>query len=317
MTPTDLESQLAAYLAVRQAMGYAMRAERTLLADFVHFLIDRGNLCPIRAQAAVEWATRGADQRGASGTATRLTIARRFLSHLRASAPDTEVPDYGLVATPRRPTPFLFSDNHIERLLVAAQQAGPSDSLRPHTLSTLLGLLASTGLRVGEAVRLTVSDVQLSATPPRLLVRHTKFDKSRWVPLHDTTAAQLADYLAQRRKQAYDALSDAFFVSEKGTSLRTSSLGRWFGQVVLRLGLWPEKGKRWPSLRSFRHTFAVRRLRIWYEEGADVTTLLPHLSSYLGHVSPEETYWYLTATPELLSLASQRFCRYAVSEGEQ
>jgi integrase len=181
----------------------------------------------------------------------------------------------------------------------------------------LLGLLASTGLRVGEAVRLTVSDLQLSATPPRLLVRHTKFDKSRWVPLHPTTAARLDEYLGQRRKLAYDALSDSFFVSEKGTALRISSLGRWFGQVVVRVGLWPEKGKRWPSLRSFRHTFAVRRLRVWYEEGADLTTLLPHLSVYLGHVSPEETYWYLTATPELLSLAAQRFCRYAVPGGER
>jgi integrase/recombinase XerD len=287
MSPADLERQLAAYLAVRQAMGYAMRAERTLLADFVRFLIVRGNLSPIRAQTALEWATRGAEQRGTSGTATRLTIARRFLLHLRASDADTEVPDHGLVATSRRPTPFLFSDSHIERLLAAAQQARPRDSLRPHTLTTLLGLLASTGLRVGEAVRLTVSDVQLSATPPRLLVRHTKFDKSRWVPLHNTTAAQLADYLAQRRKLAYDALSDAFFVSEKGTSLRISSLGRWFGQLVLRLGVWPEKGKRWPSLRSFRHTFAVRRLRTWYEEGADLTTLLPHLSATWATSAPK------------------------------
>ena len=159
MSPVDLERQLAAYLAVRQALGYAMRAERTLLADFVRFLIDGGDLNPIRAQAAVDWATRRSEQRGTSGTATRLTMARRFLSHLRATHPDTEVPEYGLVATARRPTPFLFNDADIERLLAAAQQARPRDSLRPYTLSTLLGLLASTGLRVGEAVRLTVSDV--------------------------------------------------------------------------------------------------------------------------------------------------------------
>lgn len=317
MSPADLERQLAAYLAVRQAMGYAMRAERTLLADFVRFVIDRGALNPIRAQAALDWASCGSEQRGASGTATCLTIARRFLSHLRASDPDIEVPDYGLVATARRPPPFLFSDAEIKRLLAAAQETGPHDSLRPHTLTTLLGLLASTGLRVGEAVRLTVSDVQLSAAPPRLLVRHTKFDKSRWVPLHATTAAQLAEYLGLRRKLAYDALSDSFFVSERGTALRIASLWRWFGQAVFRLGLWPEKGKRWPSLSSFRHTFAVQRLRLWYEEGADLTTLLPHLSVYLGHVSPEETYWYLTATPELLSLAAQRFYQYAAPGGER
>lgn len=311
MSPTELECRLGAYLAIRQAMGYAMRAERTLLPDFVRFLIDRGQLNPIRAQAALDWASSSAEQRGASGTATRLIMARRFLLHLRASYPETEIPPYGLVATARRPTPYLFTDADIERLLIAAQQSSPKNSLRPHTLTTLLGLLASTGLRIGEAVRLTVSDVQISDVPPRLLVRQTKFGKSRWVPLHPTTATRLADYLAQRRALAYDALSDSVFVSEKGTPLRVSGLDRWFGQLVVRLGLWPERGKRWPSLRSFRHTFAVRRLRTWYEEGADLTMLLPHLSVYLGHLSPAETYWYLTATPELLTLAARKFCNYA------
>ena len=191
MSPADLERQLAAYLAVRQAMGYAMRAERTLLADLVHFLIDRGNLCPIRAQAAVDRATRGADQRGASGTATRLTIARRFLSHLRASDPHTEVPDYGLVATARRPTPFLFSDSHIERLLAAAQEAGPRDSLRPHTLSTLLGLLASTGLRVGELLAVRTEDLNLDAG--ELIARwdDTKAYRDEVVPLHPVVVEHL------------------------------------------------------------------------------------------------------------------------------
>lgn len=170
-------------------MGYAMRASRTLLADFICFLIHRGNLSPMRAQTPVDWATRGAEQRRTAGTATRLTIARRFLSHVRASAPDTEVPEYGLVATAYRPIPFLFSDSHIEGLIAAAQQVRPCDSLRPYTLATLLGLLASTGLRVGEAVRLTVTDVQLSATPPRLLVRHTKFEGSRRVASSDSGSA--------------------------------------------------------------------------------------------------------------------------------
>ncbi len=316
MTPADLELQLAGYLAVRQAMGYAMRAERTLLADFVRFLIDGGGLNPIRARAALEWATRGAEKRGVSGTATRLTIARRFLLHLRASHPDTEVPDHGLVATARRSIPYLFTDAEIERLMAAAQQAPPRDSLRPHTLVALLGLLASTGIRVGEATRLNLEDVQLAAAPPRLLIRHTKFDKSRWVPLHPTTAARLEAYLVQRRELAYDGLSDSLFVSEQGAALNGSNLCRWFAKLVVQQGVWPEKGKRWPTLRSFRHTFAVRRLRSWYEEGADLNTVLPHLSVYLGHLSPEETYWYLTATPELLGLAAQRFCRYAAREAQ-
>jgi integrase/recombinase XerD len=311
MTLPELELRLAAYIALRQALGYGMRAERTLLVDFVRFLHQRGELNPIRGQAAFEWATQSAHQRGPGGSAARLTMARRFLLHLRASYPETEVPAHGLLGTTRRRTPYLFTEAEIERLLAAAGQTGPRDSLRPHTLAAFLGLLANTGLRVGEAVRLTVADVQLWVTPPRLLIRETKFGKSRWVPLHPTTADQLGRYAARRRELAYEGLSDSFFVSEQGIALRVSSLDQWFGKLVLRLGLWPAAEKRWPCLTSFRHTFAIRRLRTWYEEGADLTTLLPHLSVYLGHVSPQETYWYLTATPELLMAAARRFQAYA------
>ncbi len=311
MTLPELELRLAAYIALRQALGYGMRAERTLLADFVRFLHQRGEMNPIRGQAAFEWATQSAHQRGAGGSAARLTLARRFLLHLRASYPETEVPAYSLLSTTRRRTPYLFTEAEIERLLQAAGQTGPHGSLRPHTLATFLGLLANTGLRVGEAVHLAVADVQLSVAPPRLLIRESKFGKSRWVPLHPTTADQLARYAARRRELAYEGLSDFFFVSAQGTALRVSGLDRWFGKLVLGLGLWPEAEKRWPCLTSFRHTFAIRRLRTWYEEGADLTVVLPHLSVYLGHVSPQETYWYLTATPELLTAAARRFQEYA------
>jgi len=310
VTSSELNLRLAAYIAVRQSLGYGMRAEQTLLADLVRFLGERGELNPIRGQAVFDWATKSTEHRGVGGFAARLTMARRVLLHLRASYPDTEIPAHGLLSAARRRTPYLFTDADIERLLEAAEQTGPRISLRPHTLTTLLGLLANTGMRVGETVRLTINDVQLEVLPPRLLVRETKFKKSRWVPLHSTTANKLASYSAKRRELAYDGLSDTFFVSEQGTALRVSSLDRWFGRLVLRLGLWPESEKRWPCLTSFRHTFAIRRLRTWYEDGADLATLLPHLSVYLGHVSPEETYWYLTATPELLTAAARRFGQY-------
>jgi integrase/recombinase XerD len=297
-------------------MGYAMRAERTLLADFVKFLVHRGEINPIRAQAALDWASQSAHKRGSSGTASRLVMARRFLLHLRASYPETEIPAHGLVAAARRPTPFLFTDNQIEQLVAAARTSGPRGSLRPYTLSTFLGLLASTGLRVGEAVRLTVTDVRLSVAPARLLIRETKFGKSRWVPLHSSTADRLAEYFAKRKELSYDGVAEAFFISERGGPLRVSGLDRWFGKLVLQEGLWPDRGKRWPSLRSFRHTFAVGRLRAWYEEGADVSALVPQLAVYLGHVCPQETYWYLTATPELLGEAAKRFALY-ISRGEE
>jgi integrase/recombinase XerD len=214
---------------------------------------------------------------------------------LRATYPETEAPDFGLVARSRRPTPYLFSADEIEKLPTAARQAGPGGSLRPHTLATLINLLSSTGLRVGEAVRLQAPDVRLDDHPPHLFIRETKFRKSRLVPLHATTTEMLRHYAEQRKEMGYDGLSEAFLVSEKGAPLRVSSIGHWFRKQVLQLGLWPEKGKRWPCLQRFRHTFAVRRLQTWYQEGADVQAMAPFC--LLVHLRPQESYWYLTATP--------------------
>ena len=153
-----------------------------------------------------------------------------------------------------------------------------------------------------------MDDVRLEANPAHLRVLQTKFHKSRLVPVHPTTAATLAAYLHRRRELGYHALSDALFVSERGGPLDVGLLGVWFGKLTRKLGLWPaDKGARRPSLHSFRHSFAIRRLRAWHEAGKDVQALLPTLSVYLGHVRPEDTYWYLTATPDLLRAAGACF----------
>jgi integrase len=177
--------------------------------------------------------------------------------------------------------------------------------------STLIGVLASTGLRVGEAIRLTMADVQLEGTPPLLHIRETKGHKSRLVPLHPTTAVQLRHYRALRVEHHGAAVSDVFFMSRKGRALRHVTLGRWFAKLCQQLGMEPTHGGRRPSLHALRHAFAIERIRLWYEEGADVQPLLPTLSVYLGHVRPQESYWYLSATPALLTAAATRFERYA------
>jgi site-specific recombinase XerD len=238
-------------------------------------------------------------------------MARGFLTHLRAIIPDTEVPDRGLVAAFRRPKPYLLAPRQITALIRAAQDVGPPGSLRPHTFSTLLGMLASTGLRVGEAIRLTIQDVHLDETPAFFHIRETKFHKSRVIPLHPTTVAALRRYTALRTTLRYAALSDVFFVSEQGHTLTHDALGRWFAQLCRQLGLEPTAGGRRPSLHALRHAFAIERIRRWHQDGASVQDLLPHLSVYLGHVRPYESYWYLTATPELLSAAALRFQQYA------
>src|SRR5262249_11873135 len=182
-------------------------------------------------------------------------------------------------------------------------------------LSTGCGLLASTGLRVGEAIRLQVDQAKPDLHPPQLHILETKFHKSRIVPLHPSTAERLRHYREQRARLHYDGLSDAFFVSEQGHHLMYLALHNWFARLCQRLAIAPTDTGRNPCLMSFRHTFAVTCMRRWYHQGLDVPALLPHLSVYLGHVPPQESYWYLTAVPELLSAAAQRFHTYVQAGG--
>jgi integrase/recombinase XerD len=160
-------------------------------------------------------------------------------------------------------------------------------------------------------------DVLLDLDPPRLEVRKTKFNKSRLVPIHETVADKLRQYAELRHRLNYDALSDYFFVPEQGSRIRYKALYSAFQKLVSSLGIEAREGSRRPSLHSFRHGFAVDRLRTWYQQGVDVRAHLPQLSVYLGHLEPTHTYWYLSATPELLSEAARSFAAYAMEGGEQ
>ena len=314
MRPGEMRSRLDRYVALRRALGFEAHTEKRLLRDFVAFAEQRGLDGCVHAQLAVDWACATAQHAGVGAPARRLSFVRGFLTHLHAAVPDVEVPAHGLLASARRPAPYIYAAHEIDALLAAAGALGPRGLLRPFTYSTLLGLLASTGLRIGEAVRLRIGDVRLDEHPPCLLVREAKFHKSRLVPLHPTTADALHAYAAERRRLGYDGLTDTFFVSEHPGPLHASNARRVFGALARRVGLRPPHGPG-PRLHDLRHTFAVQRLLAWYREGADVHARLPELSVYLGHVCPEDTYWYLTATPELLGTAAERFDAYANAGG--
>ena len=311
-----LDTQLTAYLNLREALGFQLCAEKILLPEFVAFIQAQNITGPIRAHLALDWASSASAQRGVSGAAQRLSIARRFLTYLQASAPDTEVPPQRLLPSAKRTKPYIFTPNELTLLFEAARASRPHESLRPVTLSTLIGLLASTGLRIGEAIRLQVADVKLDLDPAQLYIMETKFHKSRIVPLHPSTAEQLRHYAEQRARFAYDALSDTFFLSGQGRPLNYPVLHRWFTRLCQRLAIQPTDDSRGPSLTSFRHTFAVTCIRRWYQQGLDVQVWLSRLSVYLGHVRPQESYWYLTAVPELLNAAAERFQVYATTGGD-
>ncbi len=314
----DLDRHLEAYLAIRDALGLTAGTRGRLLRSFLDFAYGAtAPGMPIRAMTAVAWASDHAPPGcGDAGKAHRLMIARGFLTYLSAVVPGTEVPACGLLAGHRRRRPYIFSDAEIEALAAAAATVPPRDGLRPTMLATLLGLLASTGLRIGEAIRLTMDDVRLDDRPAHLRVVESKFRKSRLVPVDPTTAAALVGYVRRRHDLGYHALSEIFFVNERGGPLDAGVLGCWFGKLTGKVGLRPiREGARRASLHSFRHSFAVRRLRAWHEAGLDVQALLPTLSVYLGHVRPEDTYWYLTATPDLLRMAGLRFTPDGVAGG--
>jgi len=308
MNVSDLQQQLEQYLAIRRAVGFAMSTEQRLLTDFVTSLTAEGLEVPVRALKAVQWACNSARHCQPAAQSHRLSVARGFLRYLRATFRDTEVPGTHLLASPTRPAPHIYTDTEMGLLLDGAKQLlRPRHGLRPRTMVTLIGLLSSTGLRAGEALRLRLANVDLSIDPPRLNVQQTKFRKSRLVPLHRSTAEALTEYATHRRRVRDDTLCERFFVSDKGEPLPYRTVSCSFVALARRVGIRGPVGERGPCLHHLRHTFAVNRLIAWYRDGQDVYARIPELSVYLGHARPQNTYWYLTATSELLELAAQRF----------
>jgi integrase/recombinase XerD len=305
MNSTQWEVHLDAYLAVQRAVGNPMVAEEKLLRDFLAYCAS--SLPTSSGQAAMDWARIVGNRLGVSGERRRLTVVRSFLIFLRPLCAEPLLLPIPPRRAPRRKLPYVFSAAETAALLSRAGRLWPHESLRPLTFQTVLGLLASTGLRAGEAVRLEVADLLLDPDSPHLVVRETKFRKSRLVPLHSSAVLPLKSYLAERQRRAYDGLSDRVFLCHRGGPLDYGMLHETFQTLLRQAGIQPVTGQRRPTLTSFRHSFAVNRLVAWHQEGRDVNDLMPQLSVYMGHVQPDCTYWYLTATPELLIAASNRF----------
>jgi integrase/recombinase XerD len=203
---------------------------------------------------------------------------------------------------PHRATPYLYSDAEIAALITAA--ATLRTPLRVATYQTLIRLLAITGIRVGEAIRLDTTDVDVENE--LLTVRDSKFGKSREVPIHPSTMDALGDYLDRRDRLRPTPATPALFISTAGTRLLYCNVDWTFLRLVDKAGLRPRSVSCRPRIHDLRHTFAVASLLDWYRDGGDVQARLPLLSTYLGHVHPGSTYWYLSAAPELLALAGQR-----------
>jgi integrase len=302
----SLHDALPEYLAIRRALGAKLKEDAGSLGHFLEFM-DAEGAEVITLQIALRWAMLPVGVQRATW-ARRLGQVRGFAAWRSSFDPRTEVPPHGMLSARRqRNPPHIYTEKEVMALMAGAARL-PKGRIRPWTFRTFLGLMASAGLRPGEALALDVKDVDLQNGI--LTIRETKFGKTRFVPVSESTRVALADYTRQRESLCRRIRTEAFFLTPRGNRLRAESARRTLAELSVTIGLrQPQMGRRvgrGPRLQDFRHTFATMRMIEWYRAGLDVSLELPKLSTYLGHIEICHTYWYLQAIPELLELAASR-----------
>lgn len=296
-----LEQNLKDYLCLRRSLGHELADAARLLPRFVDYL-DANGAEYVTIEAALSWSLKPDAAPGTTVWGRRTMAVRGFARYMAGIDARTEVPPVGLVPIRRRwRPPFIYTEADIVAMMAQARRSIPQP-LRAATLETVIGLLAATGLRVGEALRLDQHDIDWSDGV--LLVRRSKFGKSRQVPLQASTMEALQHY-ARRRKELYpDPRTESFFVSLRGTRVIYQTVSKTFRMLCDTADVGDGSTVR-PRIHDLRHTFAVRALVSWYRDGVDVQARLSWLSTYLGHRDPRYTYWYLSAAPELLAHAAR------------
>jgi len=306
-----MQAQVETYLAMRRSMGFDLRIEGRQLLAFARYVDETGHRGPLTVAMAVQWAQQ-------SQRATRLTWARRiqllrpFMQYCAQFDPETEIVPSGLFGpVHRRLVPHIYTEAEISALLAAAALLPTRTGLRlrPSTYVTLFGLLACTGLRISEALALTPTDVDLQRAA--LTVRETKFRKSRLVPVHPTTVAALMQYAKARRQRVSDQHIETFLISDRGTPLDDRTVHYTFAKLRARLAWIGRGGYAWPRIHDLRHSWICHALVRAYQQQQSVDQVIDVLSTYVGHTGVSDTYWYVTAIPELLALAGQRFAHAA------
>jgi integrase/recombinase XerD len=298
---TMLRAALEDYLQIRRRLGFAMPQDGRQLQGFVDFL-ERSGAERVTTELALAWARLPVDAHP-SRWGQRLGLVRGYARHLATIDPSNQVPSADLLPGHRpRIAPHIYTETEITALMAAAHELTPR--LRAARHETLIGLLAVTGMRPGEALALDRQDVDLRYGA--LHVRAGKQNKQREVPLHPSAVTALRDYARQRDAGSEMPSTPAFFVSARGRRMGRSELNQTFIELVERAGLHGRGGRARPRPHDLRHAFAVRTLIDWYRTGQDIDRRMPLLSTFLGHVDPASTYWYLEAVPELLELIGRR-----------
>lgn len=299
-----LAEHLQDYLALRRSLGFKLRQADCLLRQFIRFAGDRRG-SHLTTQLAVRWATQPTEALPVT-LAGRYQIVRHFALYLSTLDARTEVPPAGLLVHRKdRKPPYFYTDQQVVRLVRTARRFPSTEGLKGPTLSTLLGLVAVTGMRIGEAIALDRQHVDLSQG--LLTIQHAKGDRVRLVAVHASTCAVLRRYERLRNRACPHPRGPSFFVTEAGDRLNDNRVRVWFAHVSRQIGLRGPTDRRGPRIHDLRHRFAIKAMLKWYRAGKDVEAHLPELAMYLGHQHVSGTYWYLSATPELLQEATRRW----------
>jgi len=307
----SVQSRVQDYLAERRRLGFQLKSSGRTLMNFARYVDTLNQVGPLTLEVMIDWARQ--DKQGCHRPETwarRFKLLRPFARYLQQFEPATAIPDEAVFGPiPGWLMPHIYRVHEVVDLLAAARGLGAAGDLRAVTYETLFGLIAATGLRLSEAVHLLDTDVDLMLG--LLTVRQTKFNKSRQLPLHPSTTAALLSYRQLRHQHVQERPDAPFFVNtrgkHRGEKLSLRQVDRVFSGLREQLG-WTNCGAHdAPRIHDLRHTFAMRRLMLWYEQGTDIDQAMLALSTYMGHAKISYTYWYLTAAPELMAVAAGKF----------
>jgi integrase len=312
----SMQSLVQTYLEERRNAGFALEIPGKLLIGFARFSDQRGHRGHMTEQLILDW-VQGCAKRATLFTwARRLQVIRPFAKYCFRLDRATYIPEQNIFGrAKRRLTPHIYTDREIVDLLRAANRLPPEGALRPATYSTLLGLIAATGLRLSEALKLRFADIDFAHGV--LTVRRTKFAKSRLVPLHPSVTAALSRYAAFRQNAIPATQNSCFFVGSTGNPLAKTTVHWTFQRLRKHLG-WAARGSHpAPRIHDLRHTFICRRVQLWHEQGTDIDNAMLALATYVGHAKVSDTYWYLTGVPELMAVAGRNFEDFVSSNGRR
>ncbi len=316
MSPRKLHSGLAVeiqkFINLRRLSGTDYQSQVQLLGYFDRFLLGQQQSNPRITREITDAYQQSLSHLAPRTRSNRFCVVRQFCAYLARSDPNGYVPEpLRVIPSQGAHPPYIYGHSEIHALLTAASKLPPSNSLRPHTYRTLLGLLYSTGIRIGEALALNLEDFQ--SAEQRLYIAQGKFRKARWVPLSPSTCRALQHYLHKRLKMRPRSPDSPLLLNQRSRRLTHCTVHQTFGKLLKQCGI-RHSHSRGPRLHDLRHTFAVHRLLAWYRDGQDLNARLPWLATYLGHVDVHSTQIYLQATPELIAQVHQRFHNHYLNQ---